>query len=103
MSEYESISNQRKITDVNYDCLEHMGNFLNLEDMLALAQSNKHMKYAVDINFARKYSKLVVRIGACSDTLNKKRFQMVDNHLLISDLKTAAQLIRCFGHQISRL
>lgn len=46
-----------KITDLDYDCLEHIFKNLGLSDLLNVADSSKYFKQAVDLVFKNKYQK----------------------------------------------
>lgn len=72
-----------KIIDLNIDCLEHIFNYLNLQDLLNVAVSNTALQYAAHLVFKRKHSqkmfvaslnvKLICRMG--KETINPTQFQ----------------------------
>lgn len=91
-----------KITNVNTDCLEIVFKHLGLSDLLNVADSCKHFKEAADIVFTAKYGKKAVVISE----IHASRIRLLDvkdSYLKIDDLKTILQLLRCFGHLISKL
>lgn len=47
-----------KINDVNLDCLEYIFRYLDLEDLINVAEGNKHLKTAPNMAFNdNKYKK----------------------------------------------
>lgn len=91
-----------KLTDVNIDCLQHIFNYLNLRDLLTIADANKSLRLAADEIFSRNYRKktifLRIMFARSIDLL-----EISDQKIEINDLKRSLQLIRCFGHLISKL
>ncbi|XP_031633903.1 uncharacterized protein LOC116347459 [Contarinia nasturtii] len=91
--------NTMKLTDVIDDCLEHVFMDLSLEDLLNIADTNKELKPAADMAFRRKFGKMEFQ-------LDKDRFQCaikLGEHIVINDKKTQLQLLRCFGHSVTKL
>lgn len=91
-----------KLTDVNTDCLQIVFNYLNLRDLLNIADANKHLKSAAEFVFARFFGKKTIFLRvmfAYSDDL----LEMSQQKIEINALKTSLQLMRCFGALISKL
>lgn len=95
-----------KITDINPDCIEHILTYLNLGDLLNVADSNKYLKSVTERIYVRKYGrknapdycgKMILEINEIK--LSRKRNYKFDAYSLKPvDLKTCLQLVRCFGH-----
>lgn len=58
-----------KITDLNDDCLEHIFDYLSLEDLLNVAFSNTALQYASGLLFKRKYGVLHFKFFRIADSL----------------------------------
>lgn len=91
-----------KLTDVNGDCLEKIFMYLNLDDLLNIAHTNKQLKFAADLAFARKFGKCVMLLYIHRVEWNSKFF-LFPNTVCIIDLQTSLRLLRCFGHLLSHL
>ncbi|XP_055312745.1 uncharacterized protein LOC129574581 [Sitodiplosis mosellana] len=89
-----------KIDDVNLDCLEHIFRFLHLEDLINVAQGNKHLKAAANMTFNHKF-KMPIRlqnfndVGECITICNQR------NAIIIRNLKFIFKFLRLFGENIS--
>lgn len=90
------------ITDINIDCLEFIFMQLNIEDLLNFADSSSQfIDTAVFVYYVKHRKKFI----AIKD-LHKAEVQTikVDEHCIkIDDMKSALQLLRCFGHLISEM
>lgn len=86
-----------ELTELNNDCLEHIFQFLNVDDLLTIAHTNKQLKPAADLAFARKF----YRKKVTTFCFGHRHWYGVKNPFEINDLKTALRLLRCFGHLIS--
>lgn len=93
--------NSTKITDVNIVCLESIFTHLSLPDLLNVADSNTYLKKAAAIVFVQKYGKEMIQLNGLQASKSRK----ISNRtkMFIGDLKTGLQILRCFGHLISRL
>lgn len=93
-----------KITDLNIDCLESVFEYLELGDLINVADANKRMNKAANYLFVREqshkrfYFKQVL-ISKCQ--FDGKRLSNTKDWILFRDLKTSLRFIRCFGHLIS--
>lgn len=52
-----------KITDLNFDCLETILEYLHFIDLMNVADSTKRLNEAAVLVFARKYGKKIVGIS----------------------------------------
>ncbi|XP_031637160.1 uncharacterized protein LOC116349731 [Contarinia nasturtii] len=95
-----------KITDINPDCLEHILMYLNLGDLLNVADSNKYLKSVAEEIYVRKYGrknapeycgKTILEISAIS-LCRMRNYEFDGYSLKLGDLKTCLQFVRCFGH-----
>lgn len=100
--EMESITFQTKLTDVNNDCLEKIFMHLSLVDLLNIAHTNKALKTAAEMAFARKFGKKQFFFSVSSNHLGQ--FASIrDSLVFIANLRTSLRLLRCYGHLISDL
>lgn len=91
-----------KITDLNVNCLEVMFNHLDLSDLLNVADSNETLKRAAGMVFLRRYSGKKVWLHKPHLSMNRK-LHVYSENILIEDLRTCLQILRCFGDLIERL
>lgn len=96
----ESSNTQMKISDIPPFCLEHIVMYLDLEDLLNIADANKCLRSAAQTSYARKYAGKLLIIdryvgGLWKDTSNTQ--------IRIENLKMIFQLLRCFGQMITEL
>lgn len=96
----ERVSNT-KITDMNFDCLVDIFDYLSIGDFLNLADSSKYLKSAVESLFIRRYRKKCFHLYHLFNTW--EQHIIVEADVLVEDLRSGLQLLRCFGHLIHRL
>lgn len=93
---------RKRIVDVNIDCLESVFQCSGFKDIVNGADSNSHLRDAAALVYKQKYAKKELLI-----TLNYfgkvRSFNVNANTILINDLKTCFQILRCFGHLIPEL
>lgn len=89
-------------SDINIDCQERIFEYLNLVDLLNIADSSKQFKTAANLVFARKYENELVNVGLFQPQRNQNQpTQEEIGRILYA--KTCLQLIRNFGHRITAL
>lgn len=91
------------ITDLNIDCIESILDYLEFEDFLNAAFSNKRINHAAKFVFARKYNK---NMRYCFSIKPRSwRLPIHQNHEItyIFRLKLALLMLRCFGCVIKRI
>lgn len=91
-----------KITDMNLICIEECLEYLELDDLLNVADSNKRLRKAAECVFLRKLGQRSIQINYCRQ-VNPNFWFNRNINLHIHDLKFALQLLRCFGHLITSL
>lgn len=103
------------LTDLNIDCLEAILEFLSIRDLLNSADTCKRLHHATSLVYERVQGQRVVIF----DVMNKnhtegiqteqgccqRRMGRIDilESFVITDLKIALKLLRCFGHLISNI
>lgn len=112
-----------KITDINSDCIEIILEYLNCDDLVNVANTNKQLKSVAETVFKRKYAECVIfhPNSWCRKKISKKtRFLKIlhfirhPNKLLFKEIfsnhchyahtmERGLQYLRCFGHLISFL
>lgn len=83
------------LTDMNDDCLVHIFLYLSLGDLLNIADTNKQLKPAAELTFAKRFKrgKLILRKLKKSSEIHINETEQVK-------VKNPYQLLRCFGHLI---
>lgn len=90
------------LTDINIDCLEHIFMQLTIVDFVNIAHTNKQLKLAADLAFARKFGEKTFRFRVDSVFPNHSP-EDGDEWVIVHDLQTSLRLLRCYGHLISKL
>lgn len=95
------LSMKTKITDVNSDCLEKIFEYLDIDDLLHVADSNKWLQISAGSVFCHKFGQQKVQL---TDIYPKYGavFQR-DGTIVVGGLKTCLQLLRCFGEFVKNL
>lgn len=89
------------ITDVNNDCLEKVFRYLSLGDLLNVADSSKHLRAAAELTYSYKYGKKQLYIFELA--IEWDQDIEIGDEINIKDWKRSYQILRCFGHLISKL
>lgn len=76
-----------KFTDLNIDCLEIVLEYLELIDLLNVADSTKRLNKVAELVFARKHGKKDVNFGGTQVSQNRS-FRISPFTIDIEDLKT---------------
>lgn len=97
-----STNGKLKITDLDVNCLEVMFNHLNISDLLNVADSNETLKRAAGMVFLRRYSEKKIWLHKPRLSINRK-LHVYSENIMIEDLKTCLQILRCFGDLIGKL
>lgn len=89
-----------KLSNVNQDCLKNIFKYLELEDLLNVANANKYIKPATEQPFVEKYSKRFIQIVRYKRSGPIEEFNSI---VCVQRYKQILQLLRCFGHLITKL
>lgn len=95
-------SEQTEFTDINTDCLEKIFNYLELDDLLNVADTCTHFKGAADIVASRIFAKKWIII----DKIRISRARLINirnGYIELIDLKSILGTLRLFGHLIKKL
>lgn len=93
---------QMTLEDVNVHCLVKIYSYLPLPDLLNVADSSNQLKRVADLAFSLQHGKKVLRFSCLTSREDRYWFTM-GNLLTTRNLKIMYQLIRCFGHLLSRI
>lgn len=93
-------ANGLKLIDINIDCLEKIFAHASFDDFINIAHTNKQLKVAADLAFAKKYRNKQFNFYARHE---RNRTKESDNMMFICDPKVALRLLRSFGHVISKM
>lgn len=96
-----------KLTEVNIDCLTTVLDHLDFFDLVNAAASNKHLKYAAQMVYGRKYGRKVISFQTHSQSYVHTSHAQFNEHtskkIGIEDLRTTLLLLRCFGHLMKEI
>lgn len=92
-------ANQLKITGLNEDCIVHIFLYLDYEQLIVIAHTNKELKPAADRAFKKNFGKMEFCLY-----LNRPWFHPKPTEdFTIYRIKIWLRLLRCFGHFIPEL
>lgn len=94
-----------KITDLNNDCLESVLEYLELQDLLSVADTNKCLNIVANYVFRRKHNDKMVHIPVVRISWDRRlKFDINSfGFIQISDLRTILTFLRCFGCFVSHI
>lgn len=93
---------KKKLTSLDNDCLEKIFKYLTLKDLLNVADSNKRLKQVADTVFTLNHGKKQLNLIDFNSILGSNLI-ISSAEIYVGDLKTSLQMLRCFGHSISRV
>lgn len=90
-----------KITDMNLICMEECFEYLELKDLLNVADASTRMRRAAQSVFFQKFGKkrLKIKSGECGIT-HKTIVSTMEDGYIIFGRKYCLQLLRCFGNSV---
>lgn len=98
---------ETRLTDLNVDCIEHIFQYLEFEDLLNAADSNLYLKNVASSIYKQRYSrrKVIVRNDLDCWCLfrSKKKFKVGRNSITIRNTALSLRLLHCFGGLISEI
>ncbi|XP_055318374.1 uncharacterized protein LOC129576770 [Sitodiplosis mosellana] len=92
-----------KLDELNLDCIELVLEHLDLIDLLNAGDSTKRLNKAAELVYAHKYGNKVVQFRSIRISPIRLFKTEGASMVVIEDLKTALQLLRCVGRMISKL
>lgn len=90
----------KSITNIHYDCLEHIFDRLDSESFLNLADTCERLRIAAAAKFVDDHSERYVFFYPIRDCAG---LGIRPNAILVFGLKFCFQFLRCFGDKISKL
>lgn len=91
------------ILDVNDHCLEHILSYLELGDLLNVAQTSKLLLPVARTAYARKYGKKSVSVRTVRTLNCVPKFEIVEKRIRVNSFSNRLKILRCFGGVISKL
>lgn len=91
----------KSITNIHYDCLERIFDFLDLESLLNLANTCKRLQIAAAANFGEVHGE--TRIGLYFDSYYEEGIHLFYSSIRVIGLKFNLRILRCFGTKVSHL
>lgn len=94
------------LTNLGIDCLERIFRYLPLPDLMNVADSNKQLKKVAELAFLlefQHYNQVVAVVGFTSCPKMFYYSKNSNGNILSANSKKTFQLLRCFGHLVSRM
>lgn len=91
------------ILDLNGDCFCRIFDYLTFEDLLRFANVSKEANTCADFVFTNKYRITSLTFSHVKKNVNDEKFGMRAKSMAVRDFKYSLQILRCFGHLISRI
>lgn len=95
-----SVDESTKITDLNYDCLEKIFDYMDFNTFFNMALSNKSLQRSAVLAFKRKFGNNEFRLLPAT-ALDLRPIKIIS--ISIVGLKNCLQFVRCFGETITDL
>lgn len=89
---------KKALTNIHYDCLERILEFLDAESLSNLADTCKRLQIAAAHFFGEKFGKIVINL-----TGFRRGAILRDGYIFSGHLKHSLALLRCFGSKITCL
>lgn len=89
--------------DINDHCLEHILSYLELGDLLNIAQTSNSLLTVARTAYARKYGKKSVSVRTARTLNHEPKFQIDEKRIRINSFSNRLKILRCFGGLISKL
>lgn len=99
-----SMRSSTVIADIGVDCLEHIFGDFELGDLISVAQVSHQFREAAGYIFVRNYStkRIVIKCNGFRRVESLNIYDSKNNkNLLLTDLKTSLQVLRCFGNNVT--
>lgn len=96
----EGSDKKMKITDLNIICIEEIFEYLDLLNLMNVADSNKRLNIAARFVYRRKHGKKCVIL---MEFISDNRLKMESKQFRLSGANDSLQFLRCFGCVISDL
>lgn len=97
----QKLDETKKITNICYDCLEHIFEFLDVESLLSLAETCKRLQIGAAQYFGDEFGDRLIILDNYDGVAPGL---LVDSRFIVSTrLKFCLSLLRCFGKKMSYL
>lgn len=93
----------KSLTNIYYDCLENIFDYLNLEDLLNVAQTCKRLGIAAAAKFGDLCDKQCVHMAVQENGPFDERLELAGNGVQVFGLRFCLPFLRCFGAKIMDL
>lgn len=98
-----TIMGTRTITNIYYDCLERILEFLDRESLLNLADTSKRMQIAAAAKFSDDFGKMTIQLKLCDRNQEEAGIFTYSDKIVVVGFKFCFPFLRCFGNKISDL
>lgn len=101
----EPKSTEKTITNIYYDCLERIFDYLDLESLLSVAGTCKRLQVAAAAKFSDEFAHKSVHLYLVdyNEQLHSSRIELNVDHISVVGAKLCFSLLRCFGAKIRHL
>lgn len=93
----------KTIVDVNHDFLDRVFNFLEIRDLVSVAEANTHLKVAAEMAFARKFKERLISVYDVNNLPTFSALKIYDDAIRVHESLLAVKVIQLFGQSISRI
>lgn len=90
----------KTITNINYDCLEHIFDVLDKKNILNLAQTCKRLQIAAAAKFADDHGNKCIILHPFYFRIDGGVVRINDNVIFVNGLELCLSFLRCFGYKI---
>lgn len=106
-TQVSDLTSPKTIINVNYDCLEHIFEFLEYRDLVNVADTHTHLRVAAESVFVREHKKRMiivdVNLRIYSPESGTYDIAIYDNAIRIRVPLLAFKTIRVFGEYVSEI
>lgn len=97
-----AVEETKALSNIYYDCLERIFDFLDLESLLNVADTCKHLQVAAAVKFAYDFGDALVTMFPIGST-NRIENHACSKKIFVCGMTMCLSFLRCFGAQISKL
>lgn len=95
---------EKTLTNIYYDCLERIFDFLDLETLLNVAGTCKRLQIAAIAYFGEQYGGKLIRLACHSfDSYQRRPISITGDNVHIHGLEFCFPFLRCFGAKFSKM
>lgn len=93
---------EKTLTNIYYDCLERIFDFLDLETLLNVAGTCKRLQIAAIAYFGEQYGGKLIRLH-CFLFQKRTPISIIEDNIVIHGFEFCFPFLRCFGAKFSKM